>query len=131
VSPQGRRDRTFCSDKVDWDPVEQMVVGFPDYGVRWDRRVDFAAWAGACGRLGMDVENPGELKQAVVGSYPDPGPALVEVVLSADEPPMPAKVHYDQSNGFAKTFLSPEPRRGAVQQRCSGPNSTGSNMRFH
>ncbi|MGH2688758.1 MAG: thiamine pyrophosphate-dependent enzyme, partial [Actinomycetota bacterium] len=37
---------------------EQMVLGFPEHGVRWERGADFAPWARACGGHGARVEDP-------------------------------------------------------------------------
>jgi pyruvate dehydrogenase (quinone) len=93
---------------------EQMVLGFPEYGVRWEKQADFAPWAEACGGLGIKVEDPGKLEPAVAAALSHPGPALVDVMVNPDEPPMPPKVHYEQAKGFAQAFLRGEPRRAAI-----------------
>ncbi len=93
---------------------EQMVLGFPEHGVRWERRADFAAWAESCGGRGIHVEKPDEVKGAVADALAYPGPALVDVVVNADEPPMPPKVRYKQAKGFAEAFLKGQPRRATI-----------------
>ncbi len=93
---------------------EQMVLGYPEYGVRWERQANFAAWADACGALGLRLDHPSELEGAVVRALADAGPALVDVAVNPDEPPMPAKIQYDQAKGFAQAFLRGEPRRAAI-----------------
>ncbi len=93
---------------------EQMVLGFPEYGVRWERPADFAMWAQACGGLGLRVEKPADVESAVVQALEHDGPALVDVVVNPDEPPMPPKVHYDQAKGFAEAFLKGQPRRATI-----------------
>jgi len=93
---------------------EQMVLGFPEYGVRWEKQADFSTWARACGGLGIKVEDPGQVEQAVAAALSHPGPALVDVSVNPDEPPMPPKVHYEQAKGFAQAFLRGEPRRAAI-----------------
>lgn len=93
---------------------EQMVLGFPEYGVRWDKQANFAPWAEACGGLGLKVEDPAKLERAVVRALSHPGPALVDVSVNPDEPPMPPKVRYEQAKGFAQAFLRGEPRRAAI-----------------
>jgi pyruvate dehydrogenase (quinone) len=93
---------------------EQMVLGFPEYGVRWERRADFAAWAAACGGEGIRVEDPRDVDDAVARALSFPGPTLVDVVVNPDEPPLPPKVHYAQAKGFAQAFLKGQPRRAAI-----------------
>src|SRR5205085_11952909 len=90
------------------------VLGFPEYGVRWQRRADFASWAQACGGTGIHVEKAGEVSTAVRQAFGTPGPALVDVSVNPDEPPMPPKVTYKQAKGFAEAFLKGQPRRASI-----------------
>ena len=46
--------------------------------------------------------------------YAHDGPALVDVVVNPDEPPMPAKVTYKQAKGFAEAFVKGQPRRATI-----------------
>jgi len=93
---------------------EQMALGYPEHGVRFQGPANFAAWAEACGGLGIRVERPGDLDAAVADAFLHDGPALVDVVVNPDEPPMPAKVTYKQAKGFAEAFLKGQPRRAAI-----------------
>jgi pyruvate dehydrogenase (quinone) len=93
---------------------EQMVLGYPEYGVRWERRGDFAAWASACGGKGIHVEDPADVEPAVSRALEHSGPALVDVLVNPDEPPMPPKIHYEQAKGFAEAFFRGEPRRATI-----------------
>jgi len=93
---------------------EQMVLGYPEHGVRWERPADFAPWAQACGALGITVDKPGDVESAIADAFAHPGPALVDVRVNPDEPPMPAKVRYDQAKGFAQSFLKGQPRRASI-----------------
>ena len=93
---------------------EQMALGYPEHGVRWERTADFAPWAEACGGLGITVDKPGDLEAAVAEALAHHGPALVDVRVNPDEPPMPAKVRYEQAKGFARSFLEGEPRRASI-----------------
>jgi len=99
---------------------EQMALGFPEYGVRWEQAASFAPWAEACGGKGIRVEKPGELGPAVAAALAHPGPALVDVVVNPDEPPMPAKVTYEQAKGFATAFLHGQGRRAAIASTLFG-----------
>ena len=93
---------------------EQMVLGYPEYGVRWERQADFAPWAQACGGLGRRVEDPADLEGALADALAFDGPALVDVVVNPDEPPMPPKIRYDQAKGFAEAFVRGQPLRVAI-----------------
>jgi pyruvate dehydrogenase (quinone) len=93
---------------------EQLVLGYPEYGIRFGRRPDFAPWAEACGGRGIRVDKGEELEGAIVEAFEYPGPALVDVAVNPDEPPMPGKVQYEQARGFAKAFLSGQRRRATI-----------------
>ena len=93
---------------------EQMALGFPEHGVRYQDAPNFAGWAELCGGLGVRVEKPGDLEGAVSDALAHPGPALVDVVVNPDEPPMPPKVRYEQAKGFAESFLKGQPRRATI-----------------
>ncbi len=93
---------------------EQMVLGFPEFGVRFEQRADFAPWAEACGGRGIRVDKADELEAAITEALAHPGPSLVDVSVNVDEPPMPGKVTYEQAKGFLKSFLSGQPRKGAI-----------------
>jgi pyruvate dehydrogenase (quinone)/pyruvate oxidase len=93
---------------------EQMALGYPEYGVRFETHMSFAPWAESCGGKGIRVEDPRELEGAVKEALSYPGPALVDVVVNPDEPPMPAKIHYDEAKKFAQSFLKGTPRRATI-----------------
>jgi len=93
---------------------EQMALGYPEFGVRFPTHMDFAPWAESCGGLGIRVEKVGDLEPAMHEFLAHEGPALLDVVVNADEPPMPAKVTYDQAKKFAESFLKGTPRRATI-----------------
>jgi pyruvate dehydrogenase (quinone) len=93
---------------------EQMALGFPEHGVRFQGPANFAAWAEAAGCLGVRVEQSGDVEPAIARAFAHDGPALVDVVVNPDEPPMPAKVTWEQAKGFAEAFLHGQPRRSAI-----------------
>ncbi|MBA3280743.1 MAG: pyruvate oxidase [Acidimicrobiia bacterium] len=99
---------------------EQMALGFPEYVVRWEQAASFAPWAEACGGKGIRVEKPGDLEPAIAAALAHPGPALVDVVVNPDEPPMPAKITYEQAKGFATAFLHGQGRRAAIASTLFG-----------
>ena len=93
---------------------EQMALGYPEHGVRFQGPANFAAWADAAGCLGVRVEHAKDLEPAIEAAFAHSGPALVDVVVNPDEPPMPAKVTWEQAKGFAESFLHGQPRRAAI-----------------
>jgi pyruvate dehydrogenase (quinone)/pyruvate oxidase len=93
---------------------EQMVLGVPEYGVRFQQAMNFAPFAQSCGGLGIRVEKAAEVKAAVGEALGHPGPALVDVLVNPDEPPMPGKVSYKQAKGFAQAFLRGQPRKATM-----------------
>jgi pyruvate dehydrogenase (quinone)/pyruvate oxidase len=64
--------------------------------------------------MGIRVDKSGDLETAIGEALAHPGPALVDVTVNPDEPPMPAKVQYEQAKGFVKAFLSGQPRRATI-----------------
>jgi pyruvate dehydrogenase (quinone) len=93
---------------------EQLALGYPEFGIRFGPRPEFAPWAQACGGLGIRVEKAGDLDGAIADALSHDGPSLVDVTVNPDEPPMPAKVQYEQAKGFVKAFLAGQPRRATI-----------------
>jgi pyruvate dehydrogenase (quinone) len=94
---------------------EQMVLGYPEHGVRFGGpQPDFAGWARGCGGFGARVERPGDLADALRAALDHPGPALLDVAVDANEPPMPGKVTYEQAKNFGLAFLRGQPNRAAI-----------------
>ncbi len=94
---------------------EQMVLGFPEHGVRYpDPFVDYAAMATANGALGIKVEKAAGVRAAIERGLAHRGPALIDVNVNPDEPPLPGKVEYQQAVKFAEAFLRGQPRKATI-----------------
>src|SRR5436305_1257467 len=94
---------------------EQMVLGYPEHGLRFGTPLpDYAAWAKAAGGFGAHVEKPGDLPVALTEAFAYPGPALVDVAVDPNEPPMPGQVTYEQAKKFAEAFLRGQPHKAAI-----------------
>ncbi|MBV9094471.1 MAG: pyruvate oxidase [Streptosporangiaceae bacterium] len=94
---------------------EQMILGYPEHGVRYPQPfADFSSFAVANGAHGVKVTQPGELAEAVRQALSHDGPALVDVHVNPDEPPMPGKVSYEQAKKFAEAFLRGQPRKATI-----------------
>ena len=104
-------NNNHCYGQILW---EQMVLGYPEFGVRHNGIANYAAFAEANGAKAFRVEHPEDLEAAVKGALEHPGPALVDCLTNPDEPPMPAKVTYEMAKGFAKAFLHGQPHRATI-----------------
>jgi pyruvate dehydrogenase (quinone) len=94
---------------------EQMVLGYPEEGVRFGGPpADYSTFATGNGAFGAKVTKPGDLKETIRKAFDHPGPALIDVNVNQDEPPMPGKVQYDQAKGFATAFLHGQQRRATI-----------------
>jgi pyruvate dehydrogenase (quinone)/pyruvate oxidase len=93
---------------------EQLVLGYPEFGIRFGERLDFAPWAQACGGLGIRVDKGDELRGALDEALASRGPSLVDVSVNPDEPPMPGRVSFEQAKGFARSFLAGQQRKSQI-----------------
>lgn len=94
---------------------EQIVLGYPEFAVRHGEPAsDFAAWAKACGAHGEKVTSPDRVRDAIAAALAHPGPALVDVDVNPDEPPLPGKIEYSQAKAFAQSFLRGQPHKAAT-----------------
>jgi pyruvate dehydrogenase (quinone) len=94
---------------------EQMILGYPEYGVREPEPfVNYAAIATANGALGIKVERPADVRSAVQQALSHSGPALVDVNVNANEPPLPGKISYEQAKKFAEAFLKGQPNQATI-----------------
>jgi pyruvate dehydrogenase (quinone) len=94
---------------------EQMVLGYPEHGVRYPEPfVDYAAFATANGALGIKVERSKDVHKAIERAFSHDGPALLDVNVNPDEPPLPGKVEYQQAKKFAQAFLRGQPRKATI-----------------
>ena len=93
---------------------EQMALGYPEFGVRLQSWMEFAPWAESCGGRGIRVDKPGDVEPAIREALAFDGPALVDVMVNPDEPPMPPKIHWDEAKSFAESFLKGTPRRVSI-----------------
>ncbi len=90
---------------------EQMVLNAnPQYGVEL-QPIDFAAYAKACGAAGYTIEDPNDAEGILREALAHDGPALIQAVVDANEPPMPGKITTEQAIHFAKALARGEKDR--------------------
>jgi pyruvate dehydrogenase (quinone) len=84
---------------------EQMVFeGNPEFGVEL-QPIDFALYATACGASGFSLDDPAQAENVVQEALACPGPAVVECLVDANEPPMPGHATLKQSLKFAESLI--------------------------
>jgi pyruvate dehydrogenase (quinone) len=94
---------------------EQIVVGYPEFAVRHrEPEADFSMWARGCGAHGEKVTAPGRVREAIRDALAHPGPALVDVDVNPNEPPMPGEVEYQQAKKFTEAFMRGQSHKAAT-----------------
>jgi pyruvate dehydrogenase (quinone) len=93
---------------------EQMVLeGNPQYGVEL-QPIDFAAYARACGAGGFTLEKPDEAASVLREAFAFDGPAIVQAVVDANEPPLPGNVTVKQAFKFGEALARGEKDRWKI-----------------
>jgi pyruvate dehydrogenase (quinone) len=93
---------------------EQMVLsGNPEFGVNL-QPIDFAAYAKACGAAGYCIEDPTQCEEVLREAFAQPGPAVIEAVVDANEPPLPGRIKTQEAVRFAQALLKGQPDKWAI-----------------
>jgi pyruvate dehydrogenase (quinone) len=100
-------------NQVRWEQIVQF--GYPEFAVEL-QPIDFAAVARACGASGHTLDDPTQAEAVLREALAEPGPALVECVVDANEPPMPGKLTTDQAIGLAKALARGQPDRFKIMR---------------
>ncbi len=99
----------FNNSSLGMVDLEMMVDGLTPYGTSYPR-TDFAAIARAAGALGIRVEQPGQVRDALREAFAHNGPVLVDVVTDPGALAVPPRITAEQVTGFAlsagRTVLS-------------------------
>jgi pyruvate dehydrogenase (quinone)/pyruvate oxidase len=97
--------------QIKWEQI--VFLGNPEYGCEL-QGINFAQFAEACGGLGLHVERPEEIRPTLERAIRSGRPALVEVVVDPNEPPMPPKVTVEQAAHFAEALAKGTPGGGQI-----------------
>ena len=93
---------------------EQMVfLGNPEYGCEL-QPIDFAAFARACGGVGLTIDDPAQCGATLDEALKTNGPVIVEAIVDPFTPPAPAKITLDQAAKFAQSLARGEPHRTKI-----------------
>ncbi|NGQ96536.1 pyruvate oxidase [Brevibacillus sp. SYP-B805] len=90
--------------KIAMIKFEQEVMGNVEYATDLTNP-HFARFADACGGVGFRVEKPEELLPAMRQAVLLNKPCIIDVVVDANEAPMPAKITFNQAAGYAKHLV--------------------------
>jgi len=94
----------FHNAKLSFVDLEMKAAGYLPTGVDL-KNPDFAKMAEAIGILGIRVEDPADLEQAVSQALAHQGPALLDVITNPQELAMPPKTTFEQAYGFGLFML--------------------------
>ncbi|MHB1709303.1 MAG: thiamine pyrophosphate-dependent enzyme [Thermoplasmataceae archaeon] len=94
----------FNNSKLGMIKFEEEVMGYPDFGVDLYPQ-NFAGIANAIGIKGIRVEKYRDLAAGVSELLSTKGTAVLDVVVSADERPMPPKLQFSQVKGYVTSIL--------------------------
>jgi pyruvate dehydrogenase (quinone) len=89
----------YKNDALAFVELEMKAAGIISFGTDLVNP-DFAKVAEACGIFGRDVEDPGELEEALRAAFAHPGPALVSVRVARSELSLPPTIDFEQAKGF-------------------------------
>ena len=89
----------FNNSVLGFVELEMKAIGVLGTGTKLVNP-NFAALAQAAGLYSVRVEDPTDLKAAVIAAFEHNGPALVEVVVNPTELSMPPTINVEQAIGF-------------------------------
>jgi pyruvate dehydrogenase (quinone)/pyruvate oxidase len=93
---------------------EQINLGYPEFGVRFQQYSDFAPWGEACGGWARRIDRSGDVEPAVKEMLSEPGPCLLDVRVNPEEPPMPGKLTYAEAKSFALAWMRGQPNKSEI-----------------
>ncbi|WP_046226411.1 ubiquinone-dependent pyruvate dehydrogenase [Paenibacillus dauci] len=90
----------FNNSALSFVELEMKAGGYLETGTDL-HQTDFAAVANALGILGIRVEDPEDLEDAVQRALAHDGPTLIDVVVNRQELSMPPTITLQQAKGFS------------------------------
>jgi pyruvate dehydrogenase (quinone) len=89
----------FSNSALAFVELEMLAAGILGKGTELVNP-DFVALARSAGMFGVRVEDPADLKKAVIEAFQHDGPALIDAVVNRTELSMPPTIKLDQAVGF-------------------------------
>jgi pyruvate dehydrogenase (quinone) len=98
---------------------EQMAfLGNPEFGCEL-QPIDFAAVARACGIAGYTLSDPAQCAAVLREALATPGPALIEVTVDPNEPPLPPKVTFAHTKNMVEALARGTPDAGQIARNIA------------
>ena len=118
--------RNFANQEYEWYvqdtwhvsravTISLGVSGYPEFGVNL-LPIVFAAYAKACGAAGYCIEDPAQCEEVLREAFAQPGPAVIEAVVDANEPPLPGRIKTQEAVRFAQALLKGQPDKNTITQ---------------
>ncbi|TLS36198.1 pyruvate oxidase [Pseudalkalibacillus caeni] len=90
--------------KIAMIKFEQEVMGNAEFGTNL-HNPNFAKYAESCGGVGIRVEKPEELIPALKKAAMQSKPCIVDVLVDANEAPLPSNITFSQAAGYAQHMI--------------------------
>src|SRR4051812_15481965 len=97
--------------QIKWEQI--VFEGKPQFGVQL-QPIDFAGYAMNCGAAGFTIERPEEAESVLREALAHQGPAVIQAVVDANEPPMPGQVTTEQAVKFAEALVKGQKEGGKI-----------------
>jgi len=97
--------------QIKWEQI--VFEGNPEFGVDL-QPIDFAGYAMNCGAAGFTINRPEEAESVLRDALAHRGPAVIQAVVDANEPPMPGQVTTEQAIKFAEALLKGQKEGGKI-----------------
>lgn len=97
--------------QIKWEQI--VFEGNPEFGVQL-QPIDFAGYAMNCGAAGFTINRPEEAESVLREALTHRGPAVIQAVVDANEPPMPGQVTTEQAIKFAEAMLKGQKEGGKI-----------------
>jgi len=96
----------FNNSELGFVKMENEVSGFPlDRDATGLVNPDFSALAQACGATGIKVEHAAEIEPAIQRAVREPGPVVIDALVTPGELTMPPHVTLKEAWGFGLSKL--------------------------
>jgi pyruvate dehydrogenase (quinone) len=97
--------------QIKWEQI--VFEGNPEFGVEL-QPIDFAGYAMNCGAAGYTINRPEEAESVLKDALAHRGPAVIQAVVDANEPPMPGHATTEQAIKFGEALLKGQKDGGKI-----------------
>jgi pyruvate oxidase len=101
--------------KIAMIKFEQEVMGNAEFATNLVNP-NYAKYAEICGGIGYRVEKPEELVPALKRAVQETKPCIIDVVVDANEAPLPAKITIGQAFGYARHMMKELFQEGTIHK---------------